>query len=180
MASIDLKDSFYSVLVAANHQKYLKLFANQYLKFMCMSNGYGPAMRIFTKITKVQFSVLRIQGRTSVVHLDNSCLQGESYESCLKNVNDTVNNAVIFRFCFNLDSLHARLDNHQEAWSYKEKKHKKIKAYRSVQKEPTVKRCLPILDLKHLDRKSKESILQAENFQSLAVREKKLLKQTSL
>ena len=48
---------------------------------------------------------------------------------------------------FNWDSLHARLNSHYEAWSYKKNKHKKIKAYRkSVQKEPTVKRCLLILD----------------------------------
>ena len=50
---------------------------------------------------------------------------------------------------FNWGSLHARLNSHYKAWSYKKKKHKKIKAYRkSVQKEPTVKRCLLILDLK--------------------------------
>ena len=54
-------------------------------------------------------------------------------------------------FLFNWDSLHARLNSHYETWSYKKKKHKKITAYRkSVQKEPTVKRCLLILDLKPL------------------------------
>ena len=31
---------------------------------------------------------------------------------------------------FNWDSLHARLNSHYKAWSYKKKKHKKIKAYR--------------------------------------------------
>ena len=31
---------------------------------------------------------------------------------------------------FNWDSLHARLNSHYEAWSYKKKKHKNIKAYR--------------------------------------------------
>ena len=55
-----------------------------------MPNAYGPAMRIFTKITKVQFSVLRIQGRTSVIYVDDSYLQGDSYESCFKNVSDTI------------------------------------------------------------------------------------------
>ena len=50
---------------------------------------------------------------------------------------------------FNWDSLHARLNSHYKAWSYKKKKHKKIKAYRmSVEKESTVKRYLLILDLK--------------------------------
>ena len=31
---------------------------------------------------------------------------------------------------FNWNSLHAMLNNHFEAWSYKKVKHKKIKAYR--------------------------------------------------
>ena len=30
---------------------------------------------------------------------------------------------------FNWDSLHARLNSHYKAWSYKKKKHKKFKAY---------------------------------------------------
>ena len=81
MASIDLKDAFYSVPVVAHHQKYLSTY---------MPNGYGPAMRIFTKITKVPFSALRIQGHTSVAYVDDSYLQGDSYEICLKNVNDTI------------------------------------------------------------------------------------------
>ena len=90
VASIDLKGTFYSVPVTAHHQKYLKCFANEYLKFTCMPNGYGPVIRIFTNITKVPFSVLRMQGHTSVVYLDKSYLQGDSYESCLKNVNYTI------------------------------------------------------------------------------------------
>ena len=50
---------------------------------------------------------------------------------------------------FNCDSLHARLNSHYQARSYKKTKHKKITAYRkSVLKEPTVKRCLLILELK--------------------------------
>ena len=77
---------------------------------------------------------------------------------------------------FNWDSLHAKLDSHYEAWSYKKKKRKKIKAYRkSVLKEPTVKRYLLILDLKPLRSyvKGKHSI--GRELQSLAVQGKKLL-----
>ena len=72
MASTDLKDAFYFVPVVAHHQKYLNVFANEFLKFPCVPNGYGPAMRIFTKITKVPFSVLRMQGHTSVIYVDYS------------------------------------------------------------------------------------------------------------
>ena len=32
-----------------------------------MTNGYGPAMRVFTELTKVPFSHLQTKGHTSVV-----------------------------------------------------------------------------------------------------------------
>ena len=52
---------------------------------------------------------------------------------------------------FNWDSLHARLNSHYKAWSYKKKEQKKIKAYRkSLYKERTVNKCLLILELKPL------------------------------
>ena len=50
---------------------------------------------------------------------------------------------------YNWDSLHARLNSHYEAQSNKKMEHKKIKTYKkAVWKEPTVKRCLLVLDLK--------------------------------
>ena len=39
-------------------------------------------------------------------------------------------NVVVVFFCFNWDSLHARLNSQYEAWSYKKKSTKKITAYR--------------------------------------------------
>ena len=84
--------------------------------------------------------------------------------------------ARISPFFFNWDSLHARLNHHYEAQSYKKKKHNKIKAYRkSVYKEPTVKRFLLILDLKSFRSQAKRKHSTGREFQSLAVRGKKLL-----
>ena len=60
--------------------------------------------------------------------------------------------------------------------SYSKKKHKKIRGYsKSLQKDPTVNRCLLILDLKpfRLWVKGKHSI--GREFQSLAVRGQKSL-----
>ena len=37
---------------------------------------------------------------------------------------------LFFFFFLNWYSLHARLNSHYEAWSYKKRKHKKVKAYR--------------------------------------------------
>ena len=43
------------------------------------------------------------------------------------------------------------MNSHYKGWSYKKKEHKKIKVNRkSLYKEPTVNRCLLILDLKPL------------------------------
>ena len=57
----------------------------------------------------------------------------------------------VFFFFFNWDSLYTRLKSHYRHEFTKKKKHKKVNVYRkSVKKEPTVKRCLLILDLKTL------------------------------
>ena len=47
-------------------------FIDEYLEFVYMPNGYGPAMQIFTKISKIQFSILREKGFLSVVYVDDS------------------------------------------------------------------------------------------------------------
>ena len=83
--------------------------------------------------------------------------------------------SISFFFLFNWDSLHARLNSHCKAWIYKKKKHKKIRAHKkSVQIEPTVKRCLLILDLKPLRSQVKGKHFIGREFQSLAVQGKKL------
>ena len=51
-----------------------------------MPNGYGPAMRAFTKLMKHLFSFLRSEGYLSVIYVDNCYLQGASFTKCAKNV----------------------------------------------------------------------------------------------
>ena len=66
---------------------YLTSFVEEYLKFVCMPNGYGPAMRIFTKISKIPFSIFKEKGFLFVVYVDDSYLQGDDYdEDCFSNV----------------------------------------------------------------------------------------------
>ena len=45
VVAIDLKDAFYSTPEDTHHQKYLKCFSNEYLKFTYMPNRCGPAIR---------------------------------------------------------------------------------------------------------------------------------------
>ena len=85
MASIDLKDDFSSVPVQKNNQAYCTFFAEEYLKFVCMPNEYGPAIQIFTKISKIPFSILKEQGFSR-----ESYLQGGDYGDCFSNVLNTI------------------------------------------------------------------------------------------
>ena len=55
-----------------------------------MPNGYGPAMHIFIKVSKVCFSHLQSKGFVSVVLADNSYLQGNSYKACFHNIENTI------------------------------------------------------------------------------------------
>ena len=67
-------------------------------KFLRLPNRYSEAMRIFTKILKLPFSVLRKQGLLSVTFLGDSYLQGATKSQCNQNVNATINLLTSLRF----------------------------------------------------------------------------------
>ena len=90
MASVDLKDAYFSIPIYVKHQKYLKILWNTPYKFTALPNGYGPAMRRFTKILKPPFTTLREKGHLSVVYADDTYLQGDNLAECQGNVTDTV------------------------------------------------------------------------------------------
>ena len=54
-----------------------------------MPNGYVQAPLLLTKILKQPFAALRRRGLLSVVYLDDSYLQGDSYSHCLENIHAT-------------------------------------------------------------------------------------------
>ena len=88
------------------------------------------------------------------IQLPNRDSHYRRFEHCRLEYNTSLQGSLLtwfsqyFFFFKNWDSLHARLNSHYKAWSYKKKKHKKIKAWKkSVQIKPIVKRCLLILDL---------------------------------
>ena len=92
MASVDLKDAFFSIPMCAYHQKYLKFcFNNIFYKFICMPMGYGPSMRIFTKVLKPIFAYLRDNKYESAVYVDDTLLFGNTITECNNNIWATVN-----------------------------------------------------------------------------------------
>ena len=91
MASIDIKDAYYSVPISENDQKYLKFEWNDAIyKFTCFPNGLALCPRKFTKLLKPVYCCLRKKGHISSAYIDDSYLQGDGYQDCLANVVDTV------------------------------------------------------------------------------------------
>ena len=68
MASIDLRSTLFCTYTFCS-SKNLQFTFDDLFQFTYMPNGYGPAMRVFTKISKVPFGHLRSQGHNSVVYL---------------------------------------------------------------------------------------------------------------
>lgn len=56
-----------------------------------MPNGLKPAPRSFTKILRPVYSSFRSKGHVNVGYIDDSYLQGDTYEECKHNVQDSVN-----------------------------------------------------------------------------------------
>ncbi len=63
MATIDLKDAYFSVPIDLRDRKYLRfLWDNALYEFTCLPFGYNLAPRVFTKILKPVQSALRSRG----------------------------------------------------------------------------------------------------------------------
>ena len=86
MASIDLKDAYYSVPIHPDSRRFLKFVWDEEYEYPCLPNGYKDAPRIFTKILKPVYGTLREKGHQSVVYLDDTYLQGLTYSRCKVNV----------------------------------------------------------------------------------------------
>ena len=90
MASLDLKDAYFTINVNKNYRRYLRFYWNgQLYEFTCMPNGLSSAPREFTKLLKPIFSHLRARGCLSVYYLDDTLLIGRNYAECLNNVDMT-------------------------------------------------------------------------------------------
>ena len=90
MASIDLQDAYYCVLINKQHQQYLNfLWKGKLYQFPCYPNGLASCPRKFTKMKPVH-STLRKAGHLSRDYIDDSCLQGDDYNQGVENIKATV------------------------------------------------------------------------------------------
>ena len=91
MASVDLKDAYYSVPIATEDKKYLKFeWQGSYFQYTCLPNGLACAPRIFAKILKPVYSHIRSLGHICMGHIDDSFLLGYNYTACAENIQDTI------------------------------------------------------------------------------------------
>ena len=91
MASVDIKDAYYTVSIATEHQKVLKFrWWDKSYENTCLPNGLASAPRIFTKLLKPVFNILRQNGYLPSSNIDDCYLQGATYGECHDNVQETV------------------------------------------------------------------------------------------
>ena len=96
MAKVDLKDAYFTVPVAAEHQKYLRfVWKGEFFQYVCLPFGLCSAPRVFTKVLKPVVAWLRAQGIRLVIYLDDFLIMAESISLLLKHLALVVN---ILRF----------------------------------------------------------------------------------
>ena len=88
MASIDIKDAYYSV--PTEHRKYLRFkWKGKLLQYTCFPNGLACCPRLFTKLLKPVYASLRQTGDEIVPYIDDSYLQGDTEQECWQSVKKT-------------------------------------------------------------------------------------------
>lgn len=83
MASIDLKDAYFSIPIHYDDRKYLRfLWQNRLYEFVCLPFGYSLAPRTFTKILKPVYALLRAQGIRTTYYIDDTLIVASSAHQC--------------------------------------------------------------------------------------------------
>ena len=91
MASLDLKDAYYSVPISKKDRKFLRFrFNGKMLQYTSFANGLGCCPRLFTKILKVPLSTLHKAGHITTAYIDDLYIQADTFENCIRNVIETI------------------------------------------------------------------------------------------
>ena len=104
MASIDLKDAYYSIAVREVDRKFLRFeWEGELFEFCCLAQGLASAPRLFTKVLKPVYASLRARGFESSAYLDDSYLQADTYHECVLNVQCTQSLLLALGFVVNTE-----------------------------------------------------------------------------
>ncbi len=92
LVKLDLKDAYFLVPVAKEHQKFLRFFWKGILyQYVCLPFGLSSAPRVFTKILKPLIARLRALGIRLIIYLDDILIMGSSREETIDHVRITIN-----------------------------------------------------------------------------------------
>ena len=90
MASVNLKDAYYSVKVHPSYQRYLKFkFQGELYAYTVYPNGLASCPRQFTKLLKPPISLLRSRGHILSSYIDDIYIQSDTYSGCIDSVLST-------------------------------------------------------------------------------------------
>lgn len=91
MASVDLRDAYYSVPIRQEDQEFLKFYWNSRLfKYTVFPNGLACCPRLFTKLLKPVLAHLHGNGNTNTMFIDDTLLIADSAAECQQNIEETV------------------------------------------------------------------------------------------
>ena len=90
MATIDLKDAYYSVPIHHQYGRYLKFsWMGQLWQFKALPNGLTSAPRLFTKLLKPVLALLRAQNHIVMAYLDDILIISNTQETAEESVSAT-------------------------------------------------------------------------------------------
>ena len=91
MASLDIKDAYYSIPVDESSQKYLKFLWKERLYQSCvLPNGLSPCPGWFAKLLKPPLAELRKSKHDISAYINDTYLQDDAKENCIQNIIDTI------------------------------------------------------------------------------------------
>ena len=92
LASIDLKDAYYSVPIHTDYTKYLDFFwKGQLYKFLALPNGLCSGPRKFAKLMKPPIAILKMEGHIIAIYIDDLINVGHTFDECCKNFDACIN-----------------------------------------------------------------------------------------
>lgn len=89
MATIDLKDAYYSVAIRQQDRKFLRFqWEDKLYEYTCLPNGLAVCPRVFTKLLKPIFSKLGAKGHTMFPYIDDVFVLADNKSNCQLAVED--------------------------------------------------------------------------------------------
>ena len=91
MATIDLKDAYYSVAISRQFQKFLKFkWKDKLYCFTCFPDGFGSCPRKFVKLNKVLITTLHFENVPLDGYIDDFFTKGDTFSICEENIHKTM------------------------------------------------------------------------------------------